>query len=123
MSHNDAYEKVYKLSFQYSNFPPTRFSHAHVLLYSPEPLYIHFIIFMKFYCPHRLSGILTKFNASVSSPPFPSPPPPTPHSEYLLVTETREQRREWMDELQKQNPKLLEQESESQNTLQVQRHA
>lgn len=39
--------------------------------------------------------------------------------EYLLVTETREQRREWMDELQKQNPKLLEHETESHNTLQV----
>ena len=45
------------------------------------------------------------------------------HSEYLLVTETREQRREWMEELQKQNPKLLEHESESHNTLQVQHHA
>ena len=45
------------------------------------------------------------------------------HSEYLLVTESREERRQWMDELQKQNPKLLEHESESHNTLQVQRHA
>ena len=42
-------------------------------------------------------------------------------SEFLLVTDSREERREWMEQLQKQNPKLLDthESSASGNTLQV----
>lgn len=42
-------------------------------------------------------------------------------NEFLLVTDSREERREWMEQLQKQNPKLLDthESSASGNTLQV----